>query len=182
MRSQNLLYWFIDKSHHNREKNDETVFWKNHETCKKRTKNSIIKFIQLWKNNQDVSELISISFRGENFHTPFPDSLLRFIIQPRLDTLVTPTLKCRFGWVHDKDWSCNWKDQNEICSIIRKVTIVPIESKIWPNRLSNVWEKVKGINLSNSYTRNQSYEQVNYISRIRKKRRNTTAFNHSPGM
>jgi hypothetical protein len=57
-------------------------------------------FITLQNSNQ-------ANFMMNNCKAPIPDSLLRFIIQARCGTLITPALKFKFHWIEKTESMCS---------------------------------------------------------------------------
>jgi hypothetical protein len=83
------------------------------------------------------------NFMMNNCKAPIPDSFLRFIIQSRCGTLITPGLKYRFHWIEKDDNTCSCWGREEPCNLWHISNHCKKRLPDYTTRHNNVFEKVK---------------------------------------
>jgi hypothetical protein len=95
-------------------------------------------FKTLQKSNQ-------ANFMMNNCKAPIPDSLLRFIIQSRCGTLITPALKYKFHWIERDEIICSCWEREEPCNLYHISNHCKKRLPDYTIRHNNVLEKVKDL-------------------------------------
>jgi hypothetical protein len=85
------------------------------------------------------------NFMMNNCQAPIPDSLLRYIIQARCGTLITPALKYKFHWIERDESICSCWEREEPCNLYHISNHCKKRLQDYTIRHKNVLEKVKDL-------------------------------------
>jgi hypothetical protein len=85
------------------------------------------------------------NFMMNNCKAPIPDSLLRFIIQARCGTLITPALQYKFHWIEKAQSICSCWGRDEQCNLFHIAGACKKRMYDYTTRHNNVLEKVKDL-------------------------------------